>query len=213
MTTYHDDDERLSAFLDNELDDASREALERELAEQSGHAARLDAFADIDQLLRNSYAQIHDIPLPTIDPEAILMKRSTWQRHVSVPLAAAASVIMLLSGVLVGMVGERMVESDRVIAATPASGSDLALASAALSHELEQRASGDRASFRLTANDATGSIVITCTWRMEDGRYCREYELGRLASQVEEIGVACREDSGEWRIRVRTFPDQKGQML
>lgn len=214
MTEYSKD-ELLSALLDGELDDDAHIELEQLLRERPEAQARLESFASIDNVLRQSFGEINDTPLPTIETDRLTPDVSSRTRSVSMPLAAAASVIMLLGGALFGMVLERVTEpSGQTLAQTGSSPTFMTNASSnELSNALETFASGTTAKLTLTGSTEDSSLTIIRTWKLEDGRYCREYDIASSVEAEREVGVACREHSGQWRIRMRTYPDAKGTFL
>lgn len=217
--TYHSNDELISARLDDELSGEADRHVEELLREQTDARARLQSFADVDKLLRQSCDAINDTPAPYINSYTLAPETGSRKRTISLPFAAAASVIMLLTGTLAGIMTERLTAPEPVVLAQHQSNPTIAtVASAAapaveLSDALESNASGTTAT--LTPADSAGSalIEITRTWKLIDGRYCREYEISDKSVAQREVGVACREHSGEWRIRMRTYPDSTGTFL
>jgi len=211
--TINKDDELLSALLDGELEDDTRMELELLMAKKPGAQARLDSFARVDDLLRASYADIQETPLPRIDTDAMMTSRRAWSRYISVPMAAAASIIMLLSGVLGGLMVDRFTRPDAQMIASNQTSSPGGAMTASVQFEeklnkaLESQSSGKAAVWTLTGMSEPAEFVINRTWKMKDGRYCREYDISANASGQREVGVACRNSEGNWRINMRTYPE------
>lgn len=208
-------DELLSAMLDGELDDDAYLAVESLLRERPEAQSRLESFASVDNLLRQTFGEINETPLPQIDVDEHVHATPVWSRSIAMPLAAAASVIMLLGGALIGIMAERFTAPVSNIAATMDESTTLSSgnSSRALDNALETFASGESAKLTLTGGTEESSIVITRTWKLDDGRYCREYEISVVDDSPSEVGVACREKTGQWRVRMRTYPDPKGTLL
>ncbi len=208
-------DELLSALLDGELDDETHLQVEDLLNNRPEAQARLESFASVDNLLRQSLGEINETPLPRIDADTMVRGVSPWMRSVSIPLAAAASVIMLLGGALFGIMAERMTTpaAPAIAQTAPPSNLEFGVSRDELNNALETFASGTTAKLTLAGTSSDAAISIVRTWKLEDGRYCREYDVSSSAENQREVGVACRELSGEWRIRMRTYPDAKGTFL
>jgi|GEM_PF-5114156 len=208
-------DELLSAKLDDELNTENNSHAERVLQERPELQVRLESFDRVDDLLQQSFAQINETPLPRIDTETLAPRISPWTRSVSLPLSAAASVIMLLSGALIGIMAERLTAPELQTIAQPAATPDFDtfVPAVELSNTLETLASGTAATVKRAGSSSETFINTVRTWKLEYGRYCREYEITVDSVTPHEIGVACRESAGDWRIRLRTYPDLRGTFL
>ena len=167
-------DELLSAYLDNALDEAQRDAVSAALAIDTGARLRLERMRQADRALRTT------LPTPQGDQfEATLaariqMGRSAprWQRTV-LPWALAASVAGLVAGYL--MPREQMAAGlstpDRVLA-----------------RALDESQSGAA---------ARQGVSMVLSFQASDGRYCRLFRAARDTGAGE--GLACRGSAG-WQV-------------
>jgi hypothetical protein len=166
-------DELLSAYLDNELDDPRREAVSAALATDAGARLRLERMRQADRALRTA------LPLPQGDSfEATVAARiqmgramPRWQRTV-LPWALAASVAGLVAGSLL----PRAQSPD-----------GLSAPNSVLARALDEQRSG-------AAGQGTSMVL---SFQAEDGRYCRLFRVARTADSGE--GLACR-GSADWQI-------------
>jgi hypothetical protein len=62
---------------------------------------------------------------------------------------------------------------------------------------MEATQSGTTVAF--ASSDGVRSLTPVLTFRTADGRYCRRYDLERAAG-ASTAGIACRDDTGIWRI-------------
>lgn len=167
-------DELLSAYLDNALDDARREQVSAALATDAGARLRLSRMQQADRALRTA------LPMPQGDRfEAALAARvqmgramPRWQRTV-LPWALAASVAGLVAGYLLPR------------SPLPAG---LSTPDTVLARALDETRSGA----------GTGQAVsMVLSFQAEDGRYCRLFRVNPAAGAGE--GLACRGASG-WQV-------------
>ncbi|MBK6673057.1 MAG: hypothetical protein IPM70_00305 [Proteobacteria bacterium] len=167
-------DELLSAYLDNALDEDQQAAVSAALATDAGARLRLERMQAADRALRAS------LPLPQGDKfEAMMtariqMGRSAprWQRTV-LPWALAASVAGLVAGYMLPR---------------EQSPAGLSAPDAVLARVLDEAPSGD------VAGQGT-SVVLS--FQAGDGRYCRLFRAARDAGSGE--GLACRGTAG-WQV-------------
>jgi len=178
----NDDEDRLAAFLDGQMDDADAAAFEARLASDPTLAARAEAWQANDRRIAAAFAPVADMPLPadvlamlkasepTLSapaPTAANDNPPWWRRH-AVPLggALAASLAALV-----------------MLSPQPDAGGKKDL-----SYALET----GRSLAAVQLADGT-SVTPTMTVRAADGRFCREFQLG------DTQGLACRKD-GHWSV-------------
>lgn len=177
------DDEILCAYLDEELDVATRERVTRALESDPGGRVRLERMRAADARLRR------DVPPaagPVDDPIAALIRRhetggagdavpTRARRRWVVPLALAAAACVVALGVLFSTQRAPMEET---------------YARGALQAALETRPSG------VAMDSAGAAVTILLSVRSDAGAICRLFE-SRTATTAE--GVACRDERG-WKI-------------
>jgi len=171
-------DELLSAFLDGQLDEPTRLAVEQALASDPGARVRLEHMRHADALLR---AAVPELPTPAGDPLAARIERGTPLPARRLPMlpAVAACLVAALCGVLIGRWMQRA--PDPWVDAAGAIGGTLL-------QVLEQHASG--------ARDAEVHVMLST--QLQDGRFCRQFAVERPGGGE---GVACRKrDSGQWQL-------------
>lgn len=67
---------------------------------------------------------------------------------------------------------------------------------------LESSPSGQSIAWKNPDNGHSGTITPTKTYKLDDGRYCREYtQMVNIGGQQEKAyGKACRQPDGSWQI-------------
>ena len=164
-------DELLSAYIDDALDEGQRVAVAQSLQSDPGARIRLQRMREADQALREA------MPLPTGDyldramkerlalPSASARAQSPWLQW-----ALAAS----LAGLAVGYI-------------LPHSSAGTGSLDRNLVRALDAATAG-------AANGAGTQILLT--FEAADGRYCR---LFRSGGSLQGEGLACRDDAG-WKL-------------
>lgn len=178
-------DEMLCAYLDGELDTATRSQIEQALQQDAGARVRMERMRHADAMLRSA------LPLQanaTDDPLVALIRGGTpvTRRKFSHgwPLALAASVAGIAIGVLVAL---RLTSDVN-------SGAELAIMDTATGRTLQ------------TALDATHSggvmasslarIKIVLSFRDQNGTPCR---IAEISGSIQAEAIACR-DASQWRL-------------
>lgn len=196
-------DDKLSAYLDGELQPEEMERLARDIQEDKALAARLDRLASANQTFLAAASDIDAIPLPKGVTTLLADAEKTEgarvipyrPRRIAAFLvehrAIAASLVCAVAAYGVGFATFAGRASE-----IPAS-SGLIASSSPLHRALEQGAGG--ATVRLA-----GGVEIKpqLTFLTADDAFCRQYELTTAGGAVE--GIACRED-GAWRVQVASF--------
>jgi hypothetical protein len=181
------DDEKLMAYADGELDAAERARIEAALAQDETLRAKLAAH----QRLRAQLSEAFDIVLEEPVPERLTAAVAAARPSSSVVNLAerraakwsarewGAMAASVAAGLLIG-VGVMNTQTP-LIAAT----GDGLMARGALSRALDTQ----------LASDEAGAVRIGLSFRSQDGRYCRTFDLTR----GETSGLACRSDGG-WDV-------------
>lgn len=186
-------DELLCAYLDGELDAATRALVTNALEADSGGRVRLERMRVADARLRRDvppraatgtdavaeYILKHEAQPGTV--------RTTRWRGWRAPVALAAAAACVAFGFVLARLGP------------PAGGAG----DADLQAALETRASGER------VTHGAGSLTVLLTMTAHDGSVCRLFESRGADHDAE--GVACREAKG-WHVVAldRTVPAGAG---
>ena len=196
-------EDKLSAYLDGELQPEEMEQLTRDIAADTALAARLDRLAAANETFLRAASDIDAVPLPA-GVTALLAGAEKPAGARVIPFrprriaaflvehrAIAASLLCVAAAYGIGLAtfGDRASE-------IPASNGLIASGSP-LHRVLEQGASG--ATVRLA-----GGVEVKpqLTFLTTDDAFCRQYELTNTGGVVE--GIACRQDDG-WRVQVASF--------
>lgn len=192
------DEEKLIAFADGELPEAERAEIERALEQDAELRGRLDAHMRLKRRLSAAFDGALQEPVPErllasargANPGNVVKLPEKRVRNWAVREwgAMAAS---LAAGLVLG-VGVMSANAPMI-----AVGDDGMVASGALSQALETQ----------LAADEPGSARIGLTFRTEDGRYCRTFNLVGSAT----AGLACREDDG-WTIAMTAAHAAAGEV-
>lgn len=197
MTDYSDQESRISAYLDGEMDDAATAAFEADLESDPALAAALERHMSNDQLLRSAF----DGPMQESTDNALLerMGLAPQKSGAIIDFAAAA---------------EKREAAKTAKAANddsppwhrwrwPALGTIVAALVFAFTLQTGKAPDGEDAfQMALEKNGSSqmarmgGGETLTplLTFKASDGRYCREYSRG--GGKVSGTGVACRGNDG-----------------
>jgi surface antigen len=196
--------EMLSAYHDRELGLEETSRLRRSLAADAEARATLDAFDWIDDAVRESFAEDLDAPISLNLARAVRSGLAARRRRAigrtvlrwAGPVAAAIAVVVF---------GNNWVEQRTELALAERELQIAELTDRAVQDALENALSG--AAMSLADDDLSGvvSITPTRTYRSETKHWCREFveDVVIDGKHTTRFGLACRENSGEWR-RVQT---------
>ena len=187
-----EDFEQLSAYLDGELPDAQREALEQRLANESALAATLQALRAQQDWLRTpvhqaaAAAPIAEHLLARLQPTAttarvvpLRPRRGGYWHTRTLPRYAVAASLVAAFGLLLLPRWQHDAEQQQLAGALESLPS---LASGW--HTLED---GQR-------------IRPLLSFPRENGQWCREYLLAE--GGLTQHGVACRDSEADWQIQL-----------
>lgn len=205
-------DEQLMAYADNALPLPEADAIRRAAVSDSALRDRIAVFAESRALLESAFAAKLVEPVPArllalFDPEVVAAANRAaspeptmpaparvpvMRRRPFLPLAMAAS---LLVAVVVGVLVQRQAGP----ASTPVTVA--ALDDVLLVAALETSASG----VPIADQTASREAMPLSTWQSLEGRYCRSFEVTRLAPEpISERGSACRNGDGQWVLEATT---------
>ncbi len=196
--------EMLSAYHDRELGLEETSRLRRTVAADAEARAVLDAFDRIDDAVRESFAEDLNLPISLDLARAVRSGLAARRRRAigrtvlrwAGPVAAAIAVVVF---------GNNWVEQRTELALAERELQIAELTDRAVQDALENAVSG--AAVTLADDDLSGivSITPTRTYRSETKHWCREFveDVVIDGKHTTRFGLACRENSGEWR-RVQT---------
>lgn len=197
MTDFHDRD-HIMRYIDGELDRDEATALEAELRVDSDLAREIAQLMAVDKSLREAFAVDEEGEFeaqPVLSPHQPAPHQSASPLRWITPMAAG--VCFMVIGVVLGWQMK------------PVSGdsADLALWRAAVQETLETQPSGTPVPWRGTQAHPLGIIEVNRTYKVSDGRYCREFRSTMVAgvTRLAGIGVACRTMEGWWRMESLTL--------
>jgi len=217
MTTVIDDID-LNAYLDGELDEASRHRIEAALRDDPEAQNRLRALREQNSIVRAAMSGPAIRPVPadlTQRIEAMLAQarkpapdaKTTGRRTTTFPMAIAASLVIALAGMLAAFaVLEHRV--DRRLAELEAPGvSDQSYYDNALAVALEDHVSGETVAWINPDSGAQGTITPVRTFKATDNDWCREFRtvLSQDDTSQSQRGIACRTPDGIWQTRILVF--------
>ncbi|HUF74558.1 MAG TPA: hypothetical protein VMR74_16875 [Gammaproteobacteria bacterium] len=205
---FANDDERLSALIDGELDSAEAAELAKRLAAEPALARRLSTLHQADRALREAYGPIVREPVggelaallerhgAAVDATAdgtdsaanvVPLRRRGGAPRFRIPASIAAGLALAI-GVWLGVslgVRDGLTDTERLLASGALIGTDRELYEV-----IESMPSGETATL-------AGNLSATprLTFRTADGGFCREIALSSESRQMTVVG--CRE-SGGW---------------
>lgn len=192
-------EEMLAAYVDDELDDASRTAVELEMMGDPELVRRVEHHRSLRRALRAAYDPVLDEPVPDRLIDAARAAPADPARSSVIPLRPAPRAPVgrwsipqwtaIAASLVVGALVSALVLRAFHAAPIGARGGQL-VARGALASAL---------STELASRETPGApVAIGITFVSKSGRYCRTFTLrGRDAL----AGLACRDD-GAWRIEV-----------
>ena len=198
MTGMEDnrDDIALSAYIDGELPDVERQALQERLLREPALARRLELLRGADADALRLYAAIDKRPMPqgVLDllaraPQSgnvIAFPRRGVRQFLQVPVAIAASVALLAGFLVANLFRESSgPEVTGLYAGAVEAGSTL-------HHLLEDSVSAEE----LSLGDGLHAEILL-TFEDRDGDYCRQLRVDGAGAPVQ--GIACRRGDG-WQV-------------
>ena len=196
-------DQTLIAYLDGELPEAEREALEAALAADAGLAARLQAHQALADQVRAAFGGVADEPVPERLTAAVAARPVDSGNVVAFPSRRPAATRLWGGGTAIAaslavgvLIGQAFLP--RTVVGAGVIGPDMT-ARGALSQALDRQLA--------SAPPGGGAAVkIGISFRSAAGPVCRTFRTGAVA------GLACRRGDG-WRVRmaVPTDPQAAGQ--
>ena len=202
----------LIAYVDGELDPIACQELEQAMSADPQLRDRVLQLCESTALIRAAYNHAVYSPKPITknsEPESgkqhtaeIVSLRRKKLGFGWLPTALAASLIALMTGVIIGYWLNPMdtVDHSEHIAE---------LRAETLNHGLENSLSGQPVAWQDQDSKNRGNLLPVRTFRSKTGEYCREFEETRWVGEDEhrEGGIACRQENGQWTIRVRYYPE------
>lgn len=219
-------DESLMAYVDGMLEAEQQAAVEEYLASDADAARLVEAFKKSRTLAAAAFDQPMREPPPERLVAAIMgagataasqpisagvvelrhgklhlrkgkLRERTWRRGAELALAASLAIVAGLGGFLTG----------RIYAPSPTS-TILALGRVPSGHVmtklLDTKTTGSGVHLNMPTESRTGdlSAQVVATFRDRSGRICREIEIALAGSTSipQMVGIACRDDDGDWVV-------------
>lgn len=196
--------ELLSAYHDRELGLEETSRLRRTIAADAEAHATLDAFARVDDAVRENFTADLDAPIPLDLARSVRAGLAARRRRAigrialrwAGPVAAAIAVVVFGNQWVEHRVSQALAEREHQIAE---------LTDRAVQDALENAVSGAAVSLADDTLSSVVSITPTRTYRSETKHWCREFveDVVIDGKRTTRFGLACRENTGEWR-RVQT---------
>lgn len=211
------DDNTLIAYLDGQLPEGDYGPLEQALEHDPALRTRLQALADSSELARRAFDPVLLEPVPpqliaaisrATDPRARVTPPGTGPTRPTGLLAwlglasgqgawpALASVVVLGLGLVVGWQLQNPTDDARWALREGTQVTDEALALA-----LENAPSGR------VLRTAGGAVEILASFEQIGGGHCREFNRNSADGSRGELGIACRNAPGDWRLEWRLAQD------
>ena len=196
--------EKLSAFHDGELGLDETSNLRRALADDAEARALLDAFAKIDDAVRDSFDAELDQPVP-LNLARTVRDGFRARRHKALGATVVRWVGPMAAAIAIVVFGHIYNQQSTEAALEKHQAQIAALTDKVVQDALENALSGSAVT--LADNKLSGAVSITPTrtYKSESKHWCREFveEVMVDGERTVRFGLACREKSGEWR-RVET---------
>jgi len=206
-------DEMLSAYLDRELTNEQRAAVESALRHDPALTARLDELRAVDGLMLSHARRFDELPLP--DAVERLLDRAAAQaqakpdnvvsleirergtrisRRFALPLAASIALAVGFAGGFLSSPNHRQAEPGALLSANIEPDSDLHVLLESSQSGISRRlADGRNAEVRLS-------------FMARDNSPCRELTVSS-ASQTGHA-VVCRDKADQWQVRLATLKEE-----
>ncbi|MGI9331623.1 MAG: RT0821/Lpp0805 family surface protein [Gammaproteobacteria bacterium] len=210
------EDSLLNAYVDDELALEERQLVETAKSRNPVVARRIEKLRAADALMRDALRPALEAPAPILQapvasPERAKPSTGVWANWLQ-SLTDLRVLRPAAAGFAAGALGALLVATNML--KPGATGEDLAatesetLRARSLERALEKELSGQTVRWRNPDLAEQGEVVPVRTYKTNTGQYCREFDelITRGGETVEEHGVACREATGEWRVRIRYYP-------
>lgn len=192
-------DQALMAYVDGELDETQRQALEASIAGDPQLAREVERQRALRAGVQGAFADVLDEPVPdrltaliareAADDEPLVLrpqfgarKPRTRSFHAAQWAAIAASLVLGAGiGLAAGAFGPGLLDPAPI-----ATEGGRMVARGALAKALDGQ----------LAADAAGEVQVGLSFRARDGAYCRTFRV----AQAQTAGVGCRQGEG-WTVR------------
>ena len=209
------DDITLIAYVDGELGPDKCAEVEAAMAEDADIRATSKRLRESTALLRIAYNDALQMPdnavgmIPTLASSApVAAPAAPRPGHTfrGVMAIAASLLIFVLGGGGGYMLADFQNDRERQRIAE-ARALDKQSMQTAFAEALERHASGKTVHWENPLTGSQGEITPVSTHRKPDGSFCRRFETERVVNNKtrKDRGVACRNSSGQWRIKARYF--------
>lgn len=205
------DDITLIAYVDGELDPQSCAEIESLLAADRALREKVRRLRESTSLVHAAfnhalYSAAPDGTVNNLAPGIVAVNREkqNTRRRPGRFFAIAASLAALLSGAFGGYF---LAPGERHTAASISADEEKRLH--AFRQSIDKEISGTSVTWRNPDSGNHGSITPVRTFQNKSGQFCREFTEQQVIDGQQQLegGVACRQDDGQWRVRMRIYPD------
>lgn len=205
--------ERLSAYLDGELNESEAREVERVIARDPRARSSLLSLRESEAALKAAMAGPAREPAPSrlvdvIDAEFTARDRRTRPGigRLAWPIAASVVLFAFAAGYFVS--AYRL--DNAVELALQAKERERSVMASTLSKTLETMASGKTVSWQAAETGGRGAITPIRTYRSKSGHWCREYRvLVEAGGRRSWRGLACRTGKNRWFTVQELYTDDR----
>ena len=217
--TDHTLNERLSSYLDGELDDEAAADIEKRIAQDGNLAEELGRLRELRCLMTGAFDELLKEPVP-LALAGNVQRRFTEsnKRHqgntqlqdrgapktkiwtTALIAASIAAVVAFSAGYLLS----GSIHTNRVADLREQLHADRQVFADLVSQTLEKHLSGDVVQWRNEESGSSGSVRPVRTFRNSNGEWCREYNEQMVLGDERwsRSAIACRIGEGRWDTRV-----------
>lgn len=237
------DESTLIAYVDGELDTQTIREVEAQLAEDDNARQYVEHLRALSSLARVAFNDVlhapvpqhlkdaaqgktldaQDIPAPNPANEGAAPNVVSFQpkqtpggaRPWSQGFAAAAAVACLFLGIGGGYTYSEKSSNTAMQLAALSLQQDQSAMDQALNRALEVNVSGNALTWTNPDTGRSAAFTPVRTYQDKSGQFCREYRKDMTSGDATQstFGLACRDDSGQWKTRYLILDGGAGENL
>lgn len=182
----------IAAYKDGELDTTQASSAQQLIARDAEAKRYWEDLLEIDRLLHSTFDPVAEQPIPEKLLAVIQPAAKRHYSHLLVPLALAASLVLVAVLVVRQSALDQQMQDQLVL---------MQQQIAQLRNEtLENIPSGSAASWVAPVGQTRAQVIPLKTYRAKNNQFCREYEERIEDAQGVEVrrGIACRAGKSDW---------------